>query len=230
MLILIILLPLLGFFSGSLFGRYLSKGVCFITTFNISLSLLFSVCLFIDILSFVSNYKVILGLWILVSSGTLVMWAHLVLGSQTKNFFPTKKLLGVFFICVVWFFATYCSCSGSEEALPVLSSDPCFSTPGRNPTPPNIQLFEIAGRSHDQGKLILSLGKRSMLIESYVLPVYRPYQALDFTFVHNTNRAIGRRVVIYNNMRSRNLVAGVSEESELSPIESWMLDGFADHW
>jgi proton-translocating NADH-quinone oxidoreductase chain L len=68
MLILIILLPLLGFFSGSLFGRYLSKGVCFITTFNIFLSLIFSVFLFIDILSSGSHYKVILGSWILVDS------------------------------------------------------------------------------------------------------------------------------------------------------------------
>jgi proton-translocating NADH-quinone oxidoreductase chain L len=68
MLILIILLPLLGFFSGSLFGRYLSKGVCFITTFNIFLSLILSVFLFIDILSSGSHYKVILGSWILVDS------------------------------------------------------------------------------------------------------------------------------------------------------------------
>jgi proton-translocating NADH-quinone oxidoreductase chain L len=68
MLILIILLPLLGFFSGSLFGRYLSKGVCFITTFNIFLSLIFSIFLFIDILSSGSHYKVILGSWILVDS------------------------------------------------------------------------------------------------------------------------------------------------------------------
>ena len=68
MLILIILLPLLGFFSGSLFGRYLSKGVCFITTFNVFLSLIFSIFLFIDILSSGSHYKVILGSWILVDS------------------------------------------------------------------------------------------------------------------------------------------------------------------
>ena len=68
MLILIILLPLLGFFSGSLFGRFLSKGVCFITTFNIFLSLIFSIILFIDILSSGSHYKVILGSWITVDS------------------------------------------------------------------------------------------------------------------------------------------------------------------
>jgi NADH:ubiquinone oxidoreductase subunit 5 (subunit L)/multisubunit Na+/H+ antiporter MnhA subunit len=66
MLILIILLPLLGFLSGSLFGRFLSKGVCFITTFNVFLSLIFSIFLFIDILSSGSHYKVILGSWILV--------------------------------------------------------------------------------------------------------------------------------------------------------------------
>jgi proton-translocating NADH-quinone oxidoreductase chain L len=68
MLILIILLPLLGFFSGSLFGRFLSKGVCFITTLNIFLSFIFSIFLFIDILSSGSHYKVILGSWILVDS------------------------------------------------------------------------------------------------------------------------------------------------------------------
>ena len=68
MLILIILLPLLGFLSGSLFGRFLSKGVCFITTFNVFLSLIFSIFLFIDILSSGSHYKVILGSWILVDS------------------------------------------------------------------------------------------------------------------------------------------------------------------
>lgn len=42
MLLLIILLPLLGFFSGSLFGRYLGKGVCFVTTLTTFLSFVFS--------------------------------------------------------------------------------------------------------------------------------------------------------------------------------------------
>jgi len=68
MLVLIVLLPLLGFFSGSLFGRFLSKGVCFTTTSSVFLSLIFSIILFIDILSYGSHYKVILGSWIFVDS------------------------------------------------------------------------------------------------------------------------------------------------------------------
>ena len=68
MLILIILFPLLGFFSGSLLGKSLSRGICFITTFFTFLSLIFSIYLFIDILSSGCHYKLILGSWISVDS------------------------------------------------------------------------------------------------------------------------------------------------------------------
>jgi len=68
MLILIVLLPLLGFFSGSLFGRYLGWGVCYTTTLSIFFSLLFSIFLFYDVLSTGSSYKVILGDWIVADS------------------------------------------------------------------------------------------------------------------------------------------------------------------
>ena len=42
MLFLIVFLPLIGFLSGGLFGRFLGFGVCFLTTFNVFLSLVFS--------------------------------------------------------------------------------------------------------------------------------------------------------------------------------------------
>jgi len=51
MLLMIILNPFLGFLSGILFGRYLGKGVCYITTILTFLSFLFSLCLFKEILS-----------------------------------------------------------------------------------------------------------------------------------------------------------------------------------
>jgi NADH-quinone oxidoreductase subunit L len=49
MLILIILLPLLSFFSISLFGRYIRWGIGYIPIINIFFSLLFSFILFYDI-------------------------------------------------------------------------------------------------------------------------------------------------------------------------------------
>ena len=51
MLILIILLPLLGFFSGSLFGRFLGVGVCFLTTLSVFTSFILSLLLFPSALS-----------------------------------------------------------------------------------------------------------------------------------------------------------------------------------
>ena len=48
MLILIVLLPLIGFLSGSLFGRYLGKMVCVTTTASVVSSLLLSFYLFYD--------------------------------------------------------------------------------------------------------------------------------------------------------------------------------------
>jgi len=74
MLILIVLLPLLGFFSGSLFGRYLGIGSSFITTGSVFSSFLLSSILFIDVLSNGVVYKLVMGLW--VSSDSLkVDWS-----------------------------------------------------------------------------------------------------------------------------------------------------------
>ena len=64
MLILIVLLPLLGFFSGSLFGRYLGIGSSFITTGSVFSSFLLSSILFIDVLSNGVVYKLVMGLWV----------------------------------------------------------------------------------------------------------------------------------------------------------------------
>jgi len=68
MLVLIILLPLLGFISGSLFGRYLGRGVCYITTINTFLTFLLSLFLFYDVVSYGSIYKVLVGSWISVEA------------------------------------------------------------------------------------------------------------------------------------------------------------------
>lgn len=68
MLILILILPLLGFFSGSLFGRYLGVGVCYITCFNLLTSFFISLGLFYNILSTGVSYKLVLLPWIFVDS------------------------------------------------------------------------------------------------------------------------------------------------------------------
>ena len=68
MLLLIVFLPLLGFFSGTLFGRFVGFGSCFLTTVNIFFSFLFSIFLFIDIVSNNVFYKITLTSWILVDS------------------------------------------------------------------------------------------------------------------------------------------------------------------
>jgi proton-translocating NADH-quinone oxidoreductase chain L len=68
MLFLIILLPLIGFFSGSLFGRFLGKGSCFITTLNIFLSFCFSFFLFQDVLSSGAVLKLNIGSWFFVDT------------------------------------------------------------------------------------------------------------------------------------------------------------------
>jgi len=64
MLILIVLLPLLGFFSGSLFGRFLGFGACYITTASVFLSFLLSLFLFKDVALSGNVYKLIMGSWI----------------------------------------------------------------------------------------------------------------------------------------------------------------------
>jgi proton-translocating NADH-quinone oxidoreductase chain L len=68
MLILIILLPLLGFFSGSLFGRFLGSGTCYITTGSVFLALLLSLSLFYNVVSSGVVYKLTMGDWIVVDS------------------------------------------------------------------------------------------------------------------------------------------------------------------
>jgi NADH-ubiquinone oxidoreductase chain 5 len=68
MLILIVLLPLLGFFSGSLFGRFIGFGTCYITTLNLFFSFLLSLVLFFDIVSNDVVYKLTMGDWIIVDS------------------------------------------------------------------------------------------------------------------------------------------------------------------
>ena len=64
MLFLIVFLPLIGFFSGGFFGRFLGFGVCIITTSNVFLSLIFSLVLFNDILLNEVTYKLVLSSWI----------------------------------------------------------------------------------------------------------------------------------------------------------------------
>ena len=68
MLILILLLPALGFFSGSLFGYALGRVVCVITTLNTSLALILSLFLFHDVISTGVNYKLYVCQWIAVDN------------------------------------------------------------------------------------------------------------------------------------------------------------------
>jgi NADH-ubiquinone oxidoreductase chain 5 len=68
MFLLIVLLPIFGFLSGSLFGRYLGKTVKFITTGSVFLSLLLSFCLFFDVLSNGVSYKINFFSWIVVDT------------------------------------------------------------------------------------------------------------------------------------------------------------------
>jgi proton-translocating NADH-quinone oxidoreductase chain L len=74
MLILIVLLPLLGFFSGSMFGRFLGWGTCYITTTSVFSSLLLSLVLLYDVVSNGVVYKVTLGSWI-ISDNLQVDWS-----------------------------------------------------------------------------------------------------------------------------------------------------------
>jgi len=74
MLFLIILLPLLGFLSGSLLGRHLGFGVCFITTGCTFLSFLISFSLLCDVISTGNTYTLNLLRWIYVDS-LVVNWS-----------------------------------------------------------------------------------------------------------------------------------------------------------
>jgi NADH:ubiquinone oxidoreductase subunit 5 (subunit L)/multisubunit Na+/H+ antiporter MnhA subunit len=68
MLILIVFLPLFGFLSGSLFGRFLGFGSCVITTSSVILSFLLSIVLFYDVAT--------VGTWI-VSDSININWCFL---------------------------------------------------------------------------------------------------------------------------------------------------------
>lgn len=68
MLILIVLLPLFGFLSGALFGRYLGRTVCYTTTGGIFLSLMLSFHLLYEVLAFGVSYKVNAISWIVVDT------------------------------------------------------------------------------------------------------------------------------------------------------------------
>ena len=68
MLFLIVLMPLLGFLSGILFGRSLGFGVCVITTTFVSLSFMCSLVVFFYLLTEYTCVKLTLGSWIWVDS------------------------------------------------------------------------------------------------------------------------------------------------------------------
>lgn len=72
---LIVLLPLFGFFCGSLFGKFIgNKGVCFITTGFTFISFIFSFCIYWDILSTGNVYIISLIRWIYADTFS-VNWA-----------------------------------------------------------------------------------------------------------------------------------------------------------
>jgi proton-translocating NADH-quinone oxidoreductase chain L len=68
MLLLIVILPLLGFLSGSFFGRYLCKNVCFTTTGSTFVSLLLSFNVLYKVLSSGVSYKINAMSWIVVDT------------------------------------------------------------------------------------------------------------------------------------------------------------------
>lgn len=68
MLLLIISLPLLGFFSGSLFGRFLGKGVTYITTISTFSSFILSFYLLLDIINSGNIYILSFKDWISVDT------------------------------------------------------------------------------------------------------------------------------------------------------------------
>jgi NADH-quinone oxidoreductase subunit L len=74
MLILIVFLPLLGFFSGIFFGRYVN--VCFITTFFLFICFSFSAFLAYDLFLNGIQHSINLGTWI-NSNNLHVSWFFL---------------------------------------------------------------------------------------------------------------------------------------------------------
>ena len=73
MLVLIVILPLLSFFSGCIFGRYVGYGTCYITVLGVVTSFFLSCKLFFEILSTGVSYKVQLVPWI-VSDSLTINW------------------------------------------------------------------------------------------------------------------------------------------------------------
>ena len=71
MLILIVILPLLSFFSGCILGRFLGYGVCYITISGVLVSLFISCNLFYEILSTGVSYKIQVAPWIISDSLTI---------------------------------------------------------------------------------------------------------------------------------------------------------------
>ena len=68
MLILVLLFPLLGFFSGSLFGRFMGLGISYITTLLTFSSFLISITLLLNIINTGNVYILYLTDWIYVDS------------------------------------------------------------------------------------------------------------------------------------------------------------------
>ena len=76
MYILIVLLPIFGFFSGSLFGRFLGHGVCIITSINVFISFFLS-CLLLYNVSITGNiYQILITSWI-ISDSIVINWCFL---------------------------------------------------------------------------------------------------------------------------------------------------------
>lgn len=74
MLVLIVILPLLGFLNASIFGRFLGKGAGYITTFNTFMSFCFSCFMGYDVISKGLTYKIVVSPWI-YSDMLKVNWA-----------------------------------------------------------------------------------------------------------------------------------------------------------
>lgn len=74
MLILIILLPLFSFILGCFFGKYIGKGICYLTTFGIFLSLLLSLQNFFFNIQTGGVFKIFLFPWI-SSDFLLINWS-----------------------------------------------------------------------------------------------------------------------------------------------------------
>ena len=68
MILLILLLPILGFFSGSLFGRYIGSGVSVLSTVFVFISFIFSLFIFYDIIITGSVYTFVFNKWIFVDT------------------------------------------------------------------------------------------------------------------------------------------------------------------